>query len=670
MYRNYLALSIVYSQFQKFRLKGLLSYDILSNMNLILRFTALFAAAWFLYFSNLGKAPLFDPDEPIYGKFVQEMLQTSDFMTLRFNGKIWYDKPPLFHWLAAFAAKITTLNEASMRLPSAIFAVLVPLLVYFWAQPFIKAKAAFCSAIICGTALLHIILARSAVTDMTLTFFLTFSLLSLSRWELSESSAGRRRFWAFAAGTSAGFAMLVKGPVSIVLLPIALVLHKAITGKLKSLLSADILIMLFFSLLTGLPWFIESYRLHPDEFWHDMVLVNHVYRFLQPEHPGQTGYWFSYFLNIPNFFIFFFPWSMFFIQAAKSSFETISRQSSIFQWLIERWNKLIITRKEEKSEQSERHKQSALSEKSDAESGFTNNPTTESMNGKSGELLCGCESAENIEKECSLPVSNCSLQGESLAMSWITVVFLFFSISKTQLITYIFPLYPAAAFLVGKWIASESLPRINKTLNNIKNIDFDASLDRGLKSGLYVSFIITLALIIASIFKFPESIYVAPIAGVILTAIFASAVYFLKKSLISVEKLPVFIGVGMVVFSFWLVQVILPIAGIRGSTKEIVSCFEKSPQENLSAFYTYRLNRPSLFFYSKQVFSNTKDEEEIFRSLTATQSVKILCKDSHAEMFTAKECSKILSTGGVTLLHWNTKNLSNKSNSSGEQIKK
>ena len=36
---------------------------------------------------------------------------------------------------------------------------------------------------------------------------------------------------------------------------------------------------------------------------------------------------------------------------------------------------------------------------------------------------------------------------------WITLVFIFFSLSQSKLVTYIFPLYPAAAVLVGGWAA-------------------------------------------------------------------------------------------------------------------------------------------------------------------------------------------------------------------------
>jgi 4-amino-4-deoxy-L-arabinose transferase-like glycosyltransferase len=45
-------------------------------------------------------------------------------------------------------------------------------------------------------------------------------------------------------------------------------------------------------------------------------------------------------------------------------------------------------------------------------------------------------------------------RGALLAIIWIGWVFVFFSASQTKLLTYIYPLYPAAAVLIGRWVDS------------------------------------------------------------------------------------------------------------------------------------------------------------------------------------------------------------------------
>ncbi|MBF0545934.1 MAG: glycosyltransferase family 39 protein [Candidatus Riflebacteria bacterium] len=521
-------------------------------------------AFYFLYFHKLGNSPLFDPDEPIYGKFVQEMVKSGDYLTPSYNGKIWYDKPPLFYWLSSFCTYCTEyvtsntsfrVSETAMRLPSAVLGVLLVILVFFWGSIAGNFSASLLSAIVMATCLQQIILCHAAVTDITLTFFLTLSLFSISNW-LESENAKSRHLWAVIAGIAAGLAMLTKGPVSIVLLPAALIIHLAITKKLRQLLSFDTLLMVIFSLLVGLPWFIISWKLHPEEFYHDMILVNHIQRFLKPEHPDQTGHFFSYFLNIPILFIFFFPWSMFLIQSLRNSYRRF--------------------------------------------------------------------------KNMQLPES------DLLALIWIGVVFCFFSISKTQLVTYIFPLYPAAALIVGKWFA------------NITG-DEKIGVEKGLKAGLGMSLILLLTISIAAFNKFPEALFVASSGGAIFLLTFFVAFRFWKKDPMNYQKLPFVMALGMIFFSFWLMEFILPVAGARGSTRDIVKEFEVlSPEEKI---FSYRLNRPSLPFYSQRVFEKTEESEEIFKAVAlAPKNVEVLCKDSHAEIFLAKGGKVKKSIGGVTLL--------------------
>ena len=53
---------------------------------------------------------------------------------------------------------------------------------------------------------------------------------------------------------------------------------------------------------------------------------------------------------------------------------------------------------------------------------------------------------------------------------WVALVFVFFSASQSKLITYIFPLYPAAAVLVGCWLANRP-----ETLSKIRPLDVYAA---------------------------------------------------------------------------------------------------------------------------------------------------------------------------------------------------
>jgi 4-amino-4-deoxy-L-arabinose transferase-like glycosyltransferase len=51
-----------------------------------------------LYFVNIGRWDLWDPDEPRYGQVAREMVSGGDWIVMHFNGKVYADKPPLFLW--------------------------------------------------------------------------------------------------------------------------------------------------------------------------------------------------------------------------------------------------------------------------------------------------------------------------------------------------------------------------------------------------------------------------------------------------------------------------------------------------------------------------------------------------------------------------------------------
>jgi len=79
---------------------------------------------------NLGKRALWSPDEGRYSEVAREMVVSGDYVTPRLNGVKFFEKPPLFYWLQSFAIKTFGLDEWSLRLWPAIFAVFCCLVVY------------------------------------------------------------------------------------------------------------------------------------------------------------------------------------------------------------------------------------------------------------------------------------------------------------------------------------------------------------------------------------------------------------------------------------------------------------------------------------------------------------------------------------------------------------
>ncbi len=488
-----------------------------------------------LYFAWLGSFPLLDPDEPVYGQVAREMLAHGDWLTPHYHGVIWFDKPPLFDWLAATSMALFGVTEFAARFPSALLAVGVVWLVYALTAVDFGRRAGLLAAVVMATTLQTIVLSRASVTDMTLVFFLVAALYGYRRWLGSE---GRARFgWAALCGAMTGLGMLTKGPVAPLLLSVTIAAHLLWLQQLRRLWSPDALVALLCVFAVGLPWYLAMLSLHHDQFIQDFLIANNVQRFTKAEHAGQTGKWFSYFINLPILFAFFFPWSMYLPQA------------------------------------------------------FRRRVTVNA--------------------------------GSRLAFTWLAVVFVFFSLSKTILVTYIFPLFPAAALLVGAlWQTGDDLE-----LRGVR---------RGLWVGLGFSLLITAALYQFAHKEYPEAVAKTMVLGGILLLAHATALLLARRP----DGLtPAFwaLGAGMGLFCGWLMYDVIPMVGPQSSSAELVRALPQNAEIPVVAYGLLQkdksVSRPSLLFYLNDRLSYTNDRDDVRRQWDRRAPMLVMCsKDGFNEL--------------------------------------
>src|ERR1700742_3601160 len=70
------------------------------------------------------QTPLMDPDEGIHASIAQEMVERSDYVIPRYLGVAFRDKPILYSAAQAVSLRIFGMNEAAVRLPGILFALL------------------------------------------------------------------------------------------------------------------------------------------------------------------------------------------------------------------------------------------------------------------------------------------------------------------------------------------------------------------------------------------------------------------------------------------------------------------------------------------------------------------------------------------------------------------
>lgn len=266
-----------------------------------------------LFFMGLGDLPVFDVDEAVFAETTREMLETGDWITPHYNGVDRFDKPILFYWLMAGAFTVFGVGEWGARFWSAALGVgLVAVLAGFGLRRQ-GARVGFLSGLIAATSIEVIVLAHSAITDMTLIFFITAGLLALyAAVQSADAKAGGRP--AILGAAALGLAVLTKGPVGIVLPGLIVTIFLWLRGGMwESLSRLPWWRMAAVFLVIVAPWYLLELHARGWAFVEGFFLKHNVRRFTGVI-SGHAGPFYYY---VPVVAVGFFPWTALLIPAVR-----------------------------------------------------------------------------------------------------------------------------------------------------------------------------------------------------------------------------------------------------------------------------------------------------------------------------------------------------------------
>ena len=257
-----------------------------------------------LFFFRLGNHSLWDIDEGMHASTSKEMILSNNWITPKYNGENFYDKPALFNWLVAISFLIFGFTEFAARLPAALLGWGGVITTYYLGRKMFNPKTGFLSAVILATSAEYIALSRFVVHDISLMFFIT---LALTLFYLGYQNEKKRRLKFLLGYAALGFAALAKGPVGL-LLPVMVIgiflLFKKNIGFVKEM-QIGWGILLFIGIAA--PWYILVCLQNPDYFEYFFLKQNFGSFFddVHSRHPEPFHYYF------PLLFGGFFPWSLF-----------------------------------------------------------------------------------------------------------------------------------------------------------------------------------------------------------------------------------------------------------------------------------------------------------------------------------------------------------------------
>lgn len=262
---------------------------------------------------GLGQRALWHPDEGRYVEIPREMTVSGDYVTPRLNGVKYFEKPVLFYWLQAGAIRTFGLNEWTMRLWPAAFALIGCLAVYVAGRKLYDRRTGLIATAALATAPLYYFLGRAITLDMALSALLTVALLAFLLGTREPPGRARRHyFWTFYA--CAALATLTKGLIGTVIPALVIGAWILILNEWRLLKSIYLPSGLALFLLIVVPWHIAAARANP-EFAQFYFIHEHFQRYLTKVHDRYQPAWFF----IPVLLAGFYPWTAYLAQAVAKS---------------------------------------------------------------------------------------------------------------------------------------------------------------------------------------------------------------------------------------------------------------------------------------------------------------------------------------------------------------
>ena len=288
-----------------------------------------------LWFGTLNYRHLIPSDEGRYAEMAREMLVTGDWITPRYNGYKYFEKPPLQIWATATAFQVFGIGEWQARLWTGLTGFLTILFIGFTGARLYSARAGWLGALVLASSPMWVISGHMNSLDMGLSAFLVMALCSLLLSQSYESKTTSRN-WMWACWVLMALATLSKGVIGVAIPGMVFVVY-SITAwdwriwKRLHLISGTAL----FLLITA-PWFILVAERN-SEFLQFFFIHEHLQRFTETAH-SRTGpiYYF-----IPLLFIGFLPWLAQIPGAISLAWKERSSQFSS-GWLLVCWFAVIM----------------------------------------------------------------------------------------------------------------------------------------------------------------------------------------------------------------------------------------------------------------------------------------------------------------------------------------
>jgi 4-amino-4-deoxy-L-arabinose transferase-like glycosyltransferase len=311
------------------------------------RAVAFLAICGLLFFlPGFFNIPPIDRDEARFAQATKQMVETGDFVDIRFQDEVRYKKPVGIYWLQSAVVETATklgLPRADVRIwlyrvPSLIGAIGAVLLTYWTALAFVTQRGAVLAGLIMCSSVLLGVEARLAKTDAMLLLTVVAVMGALARvylpWQRGEDPA--RKSWGEPAifWTALAVGILIKGPLILMFVGLTVVTLAILDRSAAWLWRLRIGWGVVWLLLLVLPWFVAIYLKSGEAFFSNSLGGDMLSKLAaQESHGAPPG---AYFLL---FWVTFWPGAPLAGMAAPAIWRARREPGAqyLLAWLIPSW---------------------------------------------------------------------------------------------------------------------------------------------------------------------------------------------------------------------------------------------------------------------------------------------------------------------------------------------
>jgi len=306
----------------------------------------LIVLAMLSFLPGFFQIPPVDRDEARFAQATKQMVESGNYVDIRFQNEVRYKKPVGIYWLQAAVVKtadVLRMPDADTtiwlyRIPSLLGATGAVLLTYWCALAFVPRRAALLAAMMMASSILLGVEARLAKTDAVLLFTIVAAMGAMARVYLAERRApGSATNWTWPAifWTAVSGGILIKGPLILMVAGLAAVTLAICDRNARWMKAMRPLPGVLWMILLVLPWFVAIVARSGNSFFaqslgHDMfdkVISG------QEAHGAPPGYYFLL------FWVTFWPGAVLAGLAAPAVWKARRESGTRFllAWLVPSW---------------------------------------------------------------------------------------------------------------------------------------------------------------------------------------------------------------------------------------------------------------------------------------------------------------------------------------------